>query len=124
METTINKIDGYELSSFVRKLLPIDKFIFMKIAKEGTVSSVYFPERDAVKLVNTPTSDIFDADIKEPVKVSFYNGSKVIDALSHFNGDVKGRIKYTEYDGELMASDFILENEDLQINLACTDPSL
>ena len=23
-----------------------------------------------------------------------------------------------------MASDFILENEDLQINLACTDPSL
>jgi hypothetical protein len=124
METTINKIDGYELSSFVRKLLPIDKFIFMKIAKEGTVSSVYFPERDAVKLVNTPTSDIFDADIKDPVKVSFYNGTKVIDALSHFNGDVKGRIKYTEYDGELMASDFILENEDLQINLACTDPSL
>ena len=124
METTINKIDGYELSSFVRKLLPIDKFIFMKIAKEGTVSSVYFPERDAVKLVNTPTSDIFDADIKEPVKVSFYNGTKVIDALSHFNGDVKGRIKYTEYDGELMASDFILENEDLQINLACTDTSL
>ena len=43
METKINKIDGYELSSFVRKLLPIDKFIFMKIAKEGTVSSVYFP---------------------------------------------------------------------------------
>ena len=124
METKINKIDGYELSSFVRKLLPIDKFIFMKIAKEGTVSSVYFPERDAVKLVNTPTSDIFDADITEPVKVSFYNGTKVIDALSHFNGDVKGRIKYTEYDGELMASDFILENEDLQINLACTDPSL
>ena len=103
METKINKIDGYELSSFVRKLLPIDKFIFMKIAKEGTVSSVYFPERDAVKLVNTPTSDIFDADIKEPVKVSFYNGTKVIDALSHFNGDVQGRIKYTEYDGELMA---------------------
>lgn len=124
METIINKIDNYELSSFVRKLLPIDKFIFMKIAKEGTVSSVYFPERDAVKLVNTPTKDIFEADIDNPIKVSFYNGTKVIDALSHFNGDVKGRIKYTEYDGEYMASDFILENDDLQINLACTDPSL
>lgn len=124
METTIKKINGYELSSFVKKLLPIDKFIFMKIGKEGTVSSVYFPERDAVKLVNTPTKDIFDADINSSLKVSFYNGSKVIDALSHFNGDIRGRIRYTEYDGELMASDFILENEDLQISLACTDPSL
>lgn len=124
METTINKINGYELSTFVKKLLPIDKFIFMKISKDSTVSSVYFPERDAVKLVNTPTKDIFEADVTSPLKVSFYNGSKVIDALSHFNGDIKGRIKYTEYDGELMASDFILENEDLQISLACTDPSL
>jgi hypothetical protein len=125
METTIKKIDAYELSSFVKKLLPIDKFIFMKIGKEGTVSSVYFPERDAVKLVNTPTKDIFDAEITSPLKVSFYNGSKVIDALSHFSGgEVKGRIRYTEYDGELMASDFILENNDLKISLACTDPSL
>ena len=124
MEATITKIDGYELSSFVKKLLPIDKFIFMKIGQEGTTSSVYFPERDAVKLVNTPTSDIFDTGITDPVKVSFYNGTKVIDALSHFNGDVQGRIKYSEIDGELMASDFIIENEDLQINLACADPSL
>ena len=124
MEATIKKIDGYELSTFVKKLLPIDKFIFMKIGKEGTVSSVYFPERDAVKLVSTPTSDIFDTEITDPVKVSFYNGTKVIDALSHFNGDVQGKIKYSEIDGELMASDFTLANDDLQINLACADPSL
>jgi hypothetical protein len=124
METTIKKINSYELSSFVKKLLPIDKFIFMKISKNNTVSSVYFPERDAVKLVTADTSQIFDTEINQAIKVSFYNGNKVIDALSHFNGDVSGRIKYTEYDGELMASDFILENEDLQISLACTDPSL
>ena len=116
MEAKIKKIDGYELSTFVKKLLPIDKFIFMKIGKEGTVSSVYFPERDAVKLVSTPTTDIFE--------VSFYNGTKVIDALSHFNGDIQGRIKYSEIDGELMASDFTIENSDLKINLACADPSL
>ena len=124
MEATIKKIDGYELSTFVKKLLPIDKFIFMKIGKEGTVSSVYFPERDAVKLVSTPTSDIFDTDIESSIKVSFYNGTKVIDALSHFNGDIQGKIKYTEIDGDLMASDFTLENDDLKINLACADPSL
>ena len=124
MEATLTKIDSRELSSFVKKLLPIDKFIFLKIGKEGTVSSVYFPERDAVKLANTPTEDLFEGDIDNPIKVSFYNGSKVIDALAHFNGDLRGRIKFNEIDNESMASDFILENDDLQINLACADPSL
>lgn len=124
MEATLTKIDGQELSLFVKKLLPIDKFIFLKIGKEGTVSSVYFPERDAVKLANTPTKDLFESDIDKTIKVSFYNGVKVIDALAHFNGDLRGRIKYNEIDNECMASDFILENDDLQINLACADPSL
>ena len=123
-ELKLKKIDGHELSTFVKKLLPIDKFIFMKIGQNDTMSSVYLPERDAVKLVNQPTSEIFETSIKDPVKVSFYNGSKVIDALSHFNGDITGRIRYTELDGELMASDFVIENADLKINLACADPSL
>lgn len=124
METKIEKIDGYELGSFIKKLLPIDKFIFIKIGQPGTVSSVYFPERDAVKLVSVNTADIFSGDFDKPIKVSFYNGSKVVEALSHFNGNVQGRIKYSELDGEYMASDFILENSDLKINLACADPSL
>ena len=124
MELKLEKIDNYELSSFIKKLIPIDKFIFLKIGKEDMVSSVYFPERDAVKLVNVPSKDVLKGDIKKPIKVSFYNGSKVIDALSHFGGDIKGSIKYSEMDGELMASDFVLQNDDLQISLACADPSL
>jgi len=123
-EIKFNRIDGQELSTFVKKLLPIDKFIFMKVGPEGTMSSVYLPERDAVKLVKQNTSEIFEGQLEEPVKVSFYNGSKVIEALGHFNGDVTGRIKYSELDGEMMASDFVIENDDLTINLACADPSL
>ena len=127
METIIKKVNGYELSSFIKKLLPIDKFIFMKIGSKGTLSSVYFPQRDAVKLVNMPTDDMFDvsdANLEKPIKVSFYNGSKVNDALSLFNGDIRGRIKYNKYEDELMASDFILEDDNLTVELACTDPSL
>tara|TARA_R110001599_G_scaffold9830_1_gene48634 strand:- start:1816 stop:2574 length:759 start_codon:yes stop_codon:yes gene_type:complete len=123
-EITFTKIDGRELSSFVKKLLPIDKFIFMKIGGDNTMSSVYLPERDAVKLVKQNTSDIFDGHVPDQVKVSFYNGTKVVDALSHFHGDINGRIKYSDIDGELIASDFMIENEDLTINLACSDPSL
>jgi hypothetical protein len=124
MELKLEKIDNYELSTFIKKLIPIDKFIFMKIGKDEMVSSVYLPERDAVKLVNVPSKNVIKGEIKKPVKVSFYNGSKVIDALSHFSGDIKGSIKYSEMDGEFMASDFILQNDDLQISLACADPSL
>tara|TARA_R110001592_G_scaffold120545_3_gene324953 strand:- start:31876 stop:32631 length:756 start_codon:yes stop_codon:yes gene_type:complete len=125
MELTLEKIDSYELKTFIKKLLPIDKFIFMKINNSNTTSSVYFPERDAVKLVNVETPDMFDGSISDPVKVSFYNGSKVIDALSHFNGStVTGVIKYEQIGGELMASDFTLRNDNLEINLACADPSL
>ena len=124
METKIKKIDGYELSSFVKKLLPIDKFIFLKIGSDRTVSSVYFPERDAVKLVNVKTADLFTTDVEKPIKVSFYNGTKVVEALAHFNGDIQGKINYSELDGELMANDFVIHDGDLEIRLACADPSL
>lgn len=125
MELTLEKIDSYELKSFIKKLLPIDKFIFMKIDDKNTTSSVYFPERDAVKLVHVDTPEMFSGEIDTPIKVSFYNGSKVIDALSHFSGsDITGLIKYEQIDNELMASDFTLRSDDLQINLACADPSL
>lgn len=124
MEIKLEKIDSYEFSSFIKKLLPIDKFIFMKIGLTNTMSSVYLPERDAVKLVNVPTKELFGQDLKTPVKVSFYNGTKVNDAISHFSGDMTGTIKYSEIDGEMMASDFTINGTDLKINLACADPSL
>ena len=126
MELKINRIDSYELKSFVKKLLPIDKFIFMKISDDITSSSVYFPERDAVKHVNVSSADMFEfkENKNKDIKVSFYNGSKVIDALSHFPGEVTGKIKYFENDGELMASDFTIEDDNLSIILACADPSL
>jgi hypothetical protein len=125
MEIDLAEINGYEFSNFIKKLLPIDKFIFMKVGKEYTLSSVYLPERDAVKLVTVKTEDLFGADtIETPVKVSFYNGTKVNDALAHFGASIRGSIKYDEQDGENMAGDFTIGSDDLEINLACADPSL
>ncbi len=124
MEIKLQQINGTEFSSFIKKLLPIDKFIFMKIGPKSTLSSVYLPERDAVKLVSVKTEDLFGMEIETPVKVSFYNGSKVNDALAHFSGPIQGKIKYSEIAGDMMASDFIISNADLSISLACADPSL
>ena len=54
-----------------------------------------------------------------------YSDFAITNALSHFNGsDITGIIKYEQIDDELMASDFTLRNDDLEINLACADPSL
>lgn len=124
METKLKSINTINFTSFIKKLLPIDKFIFMKIMPDKVISSVYLPERDAVKLVKVDTSTLFDAQIKDTIKVSFYNGVKVVDALNHFGAEANGVIKYQEYDGELMASDVVIKNDDLSVTLACTDPSL
>lgn len=130
MEIKLDKIDNYEFSSFIKKLLPIDKFIFMKVGEENTLSSVYLPERDAVKLVTVKTSDLFGDSIGSlpaPLKVSFYNGSKVNDALDHFKDGATGSIRYQKLDDQLMASDFIINGSgphSLTVNLPCADPSL
>lgn len=124
MKSQITNLNAPEFSSFIKKLLPIDKFIYIKIGKEQTLSSVYFPEKDAVKLVKVKTADLFTMDNEKTIKVSFYNGTKVIDALSHFSSEIKGYIEYDELDGELVASDFVLYDDNLKISLACADPAM
>jgi hypothetical protein len=125
-ELQISKIDALELQSFVKKLLSIDKFIFLKVSSDKTVSSVFLPQRDAVKLASTNTSDLFEIEgsVEKPIKVSFFNGTRVIEALSHFSGDIKGTIVYQDYGDEYVATDFVVYDDNLKINLFCSDPSL
>lgn len=126
-EIKIKTINVKELQLYVKKLLSIDKFLSIKLDDEQIVSSVYFPQKDAVKLVSADTKDIFklESKISSTIKVSFFNGSKVIDALSQFSeNEIKGKIIYSKINEELIASDFIVYNDDLEISLFCADPSL
>ena len=126
MEIKIKKMNTLEFQAFIKKLLSIDKFICIKIGEKSTVSSVYLPQRDAVKLVSVRTEELFEVE-KWPdasVKVSFFNGNKVIEALSHFAGECSGRILFEKVGNDYIASDFIIENDDLKIKLFCADPSL
>jgi len=126
MELKIKKINGSEFQTFVKKLLSIDKFIFMKIANDQVISSVYLPQKDAVKLTSLKTSEMFEIEepAKTPIKISFFNGNKVIDALSHFGEEVSAKITYQKTGDDLVATDFTVEDENLKINLYCADPSL
>lgn len=126
MELKIKKINAIEFQAFVKKLLSIDKFIFIKMSGDQVTSSVYLPQKDAVKLTSVKTSEIFELDEAptSPVKISFFNGNKVIDALSHFGEEISAKISYQKTGDDFVATDFAVEDENLKINLYCADPSL
>jgi len=57
--------------------------------------------------------------------VAFFEGSKVIDAIKHFESDaIKGELEFIEQEGELIASSLRMYNDELEITLACSEPSL
>jgi hypothetical protein len=122
----ISKINSEELKIFIKKLLSIDKFVFMKITKDFVTSAVFLPQRDSVKLLNVPLVKVFTMDkpIVDPIKVTFYNANKIVDALSYFNGDIEGKLVYTETDDGPVASDFIISDKKLTIKLLCADKEL
>jgi hypothetical protein len=126
MELKIKKINGVEFQTFVKKLLSIDKFIFMKLAADQVTSSVYLPQKDAVKFTTVKTSEMFEIEEAPtaPIKISFFNGNKVIDALSFFGEEISAKVSYQKIGDDLVATDFTVEDENLKINLYCADPSL
>lgn len=124
MDVKINSINKENLNVFIKKLLSIDNFIFMTANNETLTSSVYFPERDAVKVVSCPVKDIFDGKFTEDVKISFFDGKKVINALSHFNGEVEGKISCDKYEDNMRATNFLVKDKRLKIDIPCTDFSL
>lgn len=125
-QIAIASIDVNEFQYYVKKLLSIDKFIFLKLTEDKIVSSVYLPQRDAVKFSSIETKEIFEIEdkIEKPIKISFFNGTKVIEALSNFNGQVQGTILFEEMGDEYIATDFVVYDTSLKIKLFCADPSL
>jgi hypothetical protein len=123
----VQRILVTEFTTFIKKLLPIDKFIYLKITNDTITSNCYLPERDAVKVQSIPTDEIFE--IKDfpdkPLKMSFLNGTHTSDALKHFTGlQVSAEISFKDYGDELVATNLKLVSEDLSIDLPCADPSL
>lgn len=124
---TIQRIKINEFSTFIKKLLPIDRFIYLKINTSNIVSCCYLPERDAVKLQSIPVGEIFESDSlpDKEFKMSFLNGQHTIEALRHFTGQqVSAEISYRELGTDLVACNLKLISDELTIDLPCADPSL
>jgi hypothetical protein len=129
MQIELKNIKTEILKDYIKKLLSMNKFIFLTLNDKKISSSVFLPQRDAVKLANLKSTDIFDLNgneskLEEGIKIAFFNGSKVVDALNFFNKDVSCKIKYDKFGDDLMATDLILFNSKINIKLYCADPSL
>lgn len=124
MDVKINSINKENLNTFIKKLLSIDSFIFMTANDKILTSSVYFPEHDAVKVASCPIDEIFDGKFTDDVKISFFDGKKVINALSHFDGDIEGKLSCDTYEDTMRATNFLVKDKRLKIDIPCTDFSL
>ena len=129
MKLQIDRIDQHELTSFINRVKLIDSFVYMKINKGQINSAVYLPQRDAVKSHNIPCDKIFQIssfpDNDKEMKIAFFEGNKVIEAIKHFDHDaIKGVIEFLENEDEYVASTLRIFNDELEITLSCSEPSL
>ena len=130
MEIKLTRVDVDALTSFISKLTSIDKFVYLKIKGENLISSVYLPERDAVKVQEVPVDEIltFENQPELDLKISFFNGSKINEALRNFSdtdsNELTGVVECAEMEGELIATSVKISSPSLTLTLACSDPSL
>jgi hypothetical protein len=128
MKLQINKVDQNNFIGFVNRLKLIDSFIYFKIKGDQVVSSAYLPQRDAVKHNALPLGEIFAVSGTAPekeLKVAFFDASKLIEAFKQFDYQtIQGEIEFIENDEDCVATSFKIFNEDLEITLSCSEPSL
>ena len=129
MKVTINKVDSNQFIGFVNRLKVIDSFVYFKI-KDGVVqASAYLPQRDAVKHHRVPLEHVFqiadEITTDKELKVAFFDASKLTDAFKQFEYDsVQAEIDFVENEEDFVATTFRIYNDELEITLACSDPSL
>lgn len=129
MKLVIDRVDQHALTDFINRVKLIDSFIYLKMDSNRITSAVYLPQRDAVKYHSVNTDAIFKLnavpETDKEMKIAFFDGSRVIDAIKHFDSDaIKGEIQFIENDEDLVASTIRLFNDELEITLSCSEPSL
>ena len=129
MKLQIEKIDQHAFVNFINRLKLIDSFIYFKIKDNQVISTVYLPQRDAVKHHSVPFESIFQTNevpqLDKELKIAFFDANRIIDAFKQFEADsIRCDIEFIENEQDLVASTFRIYNDELEITLACSEPSL
>lgn len=130
MKIKIDKVDQNNFIGFVNRLKVIDTFIYFKI-KDGVVqASAYLPQRDAVKHHRIPVGQVFQLEedainTTKELKIAFFDASRLTDAFKQFEfGNIRAEIEFVENEEDFVATEFRVFNEELEIKLSCSEPSL
>jgi len=130
MKISIDKVDQNNFIGFVNRLKVIDTFIYFKI-KDGVIqASAYLPQRDAVKHHRVPVGQVFQMEddainTTKELKIAFFDASRLIDAFKQFEfGNIQAEIEFIENEDDFVATEFRIFNNELEITLACSEPSL
>ena len=129
MKLQIDRIDQHAFINFVNKLKLIDSFIYFKIKDNNVISTVYLPQRDAVKHHSVPFGSIFQTqevpNLDKELKIAFFDAGRIVDAFKQFEADaIRCEIEFIENEQDLVASAFRIYNDELEITLSCSEPSL
>lgn len=129
MKIQINKVNQQHFIDFVNKLKVIDSFIYFKIKNETVQAAAYLPQRDAVKHHRLPVGEIFQIEeginTNKELKIAFFDASRLTDAFKQFEHDsIQGELEFIENEEDFVASKFRIFNDELEITLACSEPSL
>lgn len=129
MKISISKVDQNNFIGFVNRLKVIDSFIYFKIKDSVVQASAYLPQRDAVKHHRIQLSEIFqleeEINTSKELKIAFFDASKLTEAFKQFEYDaIKAEIEFIENEEDFVASTFRIYNDELEITLACSEPSL
>lgn len=130
MKISISKIDQNNFINFVNRLKVIDSFVYFKI-KDGVVqASAYLPQRDAVKHHRIALGEVFQVEdgaitTNKELKIAFFDASKITEAFKQFDYEsIQGTIEFVENEEDCVATTFKIFNDDLEITLSCSEPSL
>ena len=130
MKITINKVDQTNFINFINRLKVIDTFVYFKIKNGVVQASAYLPQRDAVKHHRLPIGQVFQVEedsisTDKELKVAFFDAQKLTDAFKQFEYDsIQGELEFIENEDDFVATSFRIYNDELEITLACSEPSL
>lgn len=122
MKVKINRIKGNALSNLLTKMLRMDPQVYLTLSNEVVTSNVYLPTKDVVKSTTVNIADVFDLDqdLESPLKMGFFNGKKIIEALNYFDmSAIHGHIVYETLNDENFVQYLELQDNTLKIKLNC-----
>lgn len=112
------------LISFLKKFLPIEKFILVELTKANMVCKVSTPDRSTVKYSKIALDNVLDGSTPGDIRIPMADASKVANILKKFApaDEIFIDVQYEEgHDDYLVATQLTFKTDKLKIKMVCGD---